>query len=155
MVGEPDWQQRYYETLLESEPTPSFIQDICREYCDGLHWTFKYYTEGCIAWTWAFDYPYPPLLAHLSEHVPYLGGIVASFNGAPLDPLVQLCFVLPPSSPSTYSLPPWPKKCTSWARTRCTGWCGHFCSYFWESHVVFAHSPLRQICALVDEHRKA
>ena len=154
MVGEPDWQRRYYEVLLESEPTTSFIQNICREYCDGLQWTFKYYTEGCIAWTWAFDYPYPPLLAHLSEHVPYLGYDTSFVDDPPLDPLVQLCFVLPPAS--QYLLPPsMAEEMQKLGTHKVHRVVWAFCSYFWESHVVFAHSPLGQIRALVDEHRKA
>ena len=154
LVGEAGWETRYYESLLGSTPTPSFLQDICSQYCDGLHWTFKYYTEGCIAWTWSFDYPYPPLLSDLREHVPYLKCDDTFTKGEPLDPLVQLCFVLPGDSqqllppsivPELQSLETLKVDRVLWA----------FCRYFWESHVLFVRSPIEDIRALVSEYRRA
>ena len=153
-VGEIDWEQRYYATLLGSDRTPDFIQDICTQYCDGLHWTFKYYTEGCISWDWAFSHSYPPLLVDLSEHVPYLKCYDSFVRTEPLDPLAQLCFVLPKES--QYLIPAAVTQEIQKQGVHAVDriiWA--YCSYFWESHVEFTHSPIEQIRAIVAEHRKA
>ena len=137
----------------EASARLDFIQGICTQYCDGLYWTFKYYTEGCIAWNWAFTYPYPPLLAHLCEYVPYLKCADSFVKSEPLDPLAQLCFVLPKES--QYLIPAAVAEEVQKHEVHTVHrivWA--FCSYFWESHVEFTHSPIKQICSIVAEYRK-
>jgi len=130
----PGWERRYYKSLLRgSNPT-----DVVKNYIEGLDWVFRYYTDDCPDWRWKYNYDYPPLLKDLSNYFSS-NKIVIYYNkiNTPVDPHVQLLYVLPRSA---HNILPEKlrkdievdKKCNDmkneykWA----------FCRYFWEAHVI-------------------
>ena len=142
-AGEPGWEDRYYKALLSSDPTPNFKNHLCLEYCRTLEWCFCYYTGRDIGWTHCFRFHYPPLLSDLRDFLsspPVFGQWTVK---ASVPPLVQLAFVLPPSSRMLL-----PKGLSdelagkSAVLTRMT-WA--YCRYFWESHFEFEGCCLRDV----------
>ena len=66
---------------------------------EGLEWVMKYYTEGCIDWSWHYKYPYPPLLKDLVKYVPkWSVEFIKENNNKPVSPYTQLAYVLPKDS---------------------------------------------------------
>jgi 5'-3' exonuclease len=134
------WERRYYSSLLGSGDDESRKAVICQNYIEGLEWTYKYYTTGCVDWDWHYQYNYPPLLSDLAKNTPYFDvDVMASTPAGPVDPRVQLAYVLPWRSlglmsnndvqklrrafPEYYT----PQHDFEWS----------FCRYFWEAHVLF------------------
>ena len=132
------WRDRYYNILFDIKIDDMRKKQIAINYLEGLEWTFKYYTIGCVDWRWTYKYDYPPLLDDLIRYIPYFDTtfIVKSNSGA-VSPYVQLSYVLP--ARSLYLLP---KNIHSYLIQNHRDWYGHdyefcwaFCKYFWESHV--------------------
>jgi len=133
------WEKRYYQVLFGIYPDKDRITQICRNYVEGLEWTFLYYTKGCIDWRWKYNYNYPPLLNDLVNHIPYFECELLNYcETKPLHPLAQLSYVLPHKSfnllpenirdllKSNYSELCTDKYDIKWA----------FCRYFWESKLA-------------------
>ena len=140
------WERRYYQTLFDFEITDQRRHTVCMNYLEGLEWTYKYYTSGCVDWRWTYRYDYPPLLADLARYVPalHVPVLVPGPNaGRAVDALVQLSYVLP--APSLTLLP---ERLHSLLLLRHGDWYEPagvfqwaFCKYFWEAHPVL--NPIR------------
>jgi 5'-3' exonuclease len=61
------WQERYYDMLFDIEIDDEWRKEISINYLEGLEWTYKYYTFGCVDWRWSYKYDYPPLLAGFNK----------------------------------------------------------------------------------------
>ena len=136
---EPGWDKRYYSQLFNIDIDEERRKDICLNYLEGLEWTMKYYTDGCIDWRWHYKYDYPPLLKDLINYVPYANE--EFLEKKPMDPVhkyVQLGYVLPYNSLSLLPYSIYKELMTKhpeFYKTNCEfRWA--FCKYFWESHVV-------------------
>jgi 5'-3' exonuclease len=145
---EQGWEARYYKTLLDVKINAIQRQKIAGNYLQGLEWTMKYYTTGCIDWRWKYNYSYPPLLTDLLPFVPYFDTcLLPPQTKNPVLSLVQLCYVLPERS--LHLLPPnlkgnLLKNHKAWYTTDCDlKW--SFCKYLWEAH---ASLPAIDISAL-------
>lgn len=135
---ESGWHERYYRSLFDIKINDARCKEICINYLEGLEWTMKYYTSGCVDWRWTYKYHYPPLLVDLIKYIPYFDTYLLNpKNKNPVLPIVQLCYVLPKSS--HYLLPQKinlliSKEHSDWYSTNCRfQWA--FCKYFWESHI--------------------
>lgn len=132
---EEGWRERYYSALFDIKINDKRCKEICINYLEGLEWTMKYYTSGCIDWRWTYKYHYPPLLSDLIKYIPYFDTTLVSVKVKnPVTPMVQLCYVLPKSS--HYLLPQKVHALIKpeWYSTNCRfQWA--FCKYFWESHM--------------------
>jgi 5'-3' exoribonuclease 2 len=142
------WRDRYYNILFDIKIDDMRKKQIAINYLEGLEWTFKYYTIGCVDWRWTYKYDYPPLLDDLIRYIPYFDTtfIVKSNSGA-VSPYVQLSYVLP--ARSLYLLP---KNIHSYLIQNHRDWYGHdyefcwaFCKYFWESHVKLPPIELEKL----------
>ena len=145
---ESGWETRYYKTLFEMKTSPAIKgkeEDqyesqrikISKNYLEGLEWTMKYYTSGCVDWRWHYKYHYPPLLVDLIKYMPYFETcLVKPQLKNPVLPLVQLCYVLPEKS--LFLLPSdlhrnLLKYHSMWYTKDCDlKW--SFCKYLWEAH---------------------
>jgi len=131
------WQHRYYERLFKMDITNDYKKKICTNYLEGLEWTMKYYTSGCINYRWLYKYHYPPLLNDLVRYIPEFDTEMIEKNMHPVSALTQLCYVLP--KPSLGLLP---KNIQNMLERKYGGqyktdylFIWSFCKYFWESHV--------------------
>jgi 5'-3' exonuclease len=130
-----DWKQRYYKTLFSTKD----ISTIVDNYLEGLFWNTKYYSIGCVDWTWKYNYHYPPLFCDLLKYGKQsVKKIQFNKNTRAVNELTQLCYVVPKAS--LHIIPNnikkqllmkynhlYPNDCVFlWA----------FCKYFWESHVL-------------------
>ena len=145
---EEGWRERYYSTLFDIKINDERCKEICINYLEGLEWTMKYYTSGCIDWRWSYKYHYAPLLSDLIKYIPYFDTLLLEPKMKnPVLPLVQLCYVLPKNS--LYLLPQKinvliSKSRPDWYSTNCKfHWA--FCKYFWESHMDMPHINISEM----------
>jgi 5'-3' exonuclease len=146
----PYWQQRYYRSLLgiRSDTTGQITKDVAVNYLQGLEWTMKYYTTGCVDWRWQYKYNYPPLLQDLIKHVPVFPTEfvpIKPFN--PVSEITQLCFVLPRQS--LHLLPGDLGKAlianfSDWYPNDCE-FVWAYCRYFWESHAIMKEIDIKEL----------
>jgi len=143
------WEARYYDMLHDIHyKDEEKMKKLCLNYVEGLEWTFKYYSTGCVDWRWSYNYHYPPLLKDLLKYIPYFDCHVLDIKEKnPVTELVQLSYVLPKNS--LYLLP---KKIEHTLLTEYINnyktdyefkWA--FCKYFWECHVDFPDISVEQI----------
>jgi 5'-3' exonuclease len=149
-INEDKWQHRYYKILFDIEIDNMRKQQISINYLEGLEWVYKYYTNGCCDWEWKYKYDYPPLLNDLIDYIPYFKeDLIEHKQTYPVDPIIQLIYVLP--SQSINLLPPkiihklnheWYtyEDKFKWA----------FCTYFWESHAILPEIDIDEVRSLLN-----
>ena len=162
-----NWEFRYYDALfgidIYSKERSSAcrglidrLQLICVNYIEGLEWTMKYYSTGCIDWRWTYKYPYAPLLVDLMRYMPRLDTVlfpgVSGVNGdsiekKPVRDLVQLCYVLPMASHGLLPHALADKLKRSYSHYYCDKldfkW--SYCKYFWEAHTELPHINISEL----------
>lgn len=151
-----DWEQRYYSTLFHVKITASVCKKICMNYLEGMEWTFKYYSSGCIDWRWSYKHHYPPLLKDLCQFIPDTPwhDFLQVMEPCPIRDVVQLCYVLP--KPSLQLLPQrvfekvskHPNFSSMYATNHHMNW--SFCKFFWECHTEMPQldiHDLEEICS--------
>jgi 5'-3' exonuclease len=146
-----DWEQRYYSTLFHVKITASVCKKICMNYLEGMEWTFKYYSSGCIDWRWSYKHHYPPLLKDLCQFIPDTPwhDFLQVMEPCPIRDVVQLCYVLP--KPSLQLLPQrvfekvskHPNFSSMYATNHHMNW--SFCKFFWECHTEMPHLNIREL----------
>jgi len=162
-----NWEFRYYDALFgidiyarerEGKPgkddksgTIDRLQMICVNYIEGLEWTMRYYSTGCVDWRWTYKYPYAPLLVDLMRYMPHLD--TALFPNAtpdvknPVRDLVQLCYVLPMASHSLLPAAVAEKLKRYYSHYYCDKldfkW--SYCKYFWEAHTELPHIRISEL----------
>lgn len=143
--SEPGWQERYYTRLFDVKVDDERRKEICLNYLEGLEWTLKYYTNGCVDWRWRYNYHYPPLFSDLVRYIPYFDTVLMPVSDArPVSSFVQLAYVLPgkhlgllPDKVRKRLLTEHPE----WYRDD-AGFEWAYCRYMWEAH---AHLPYKSI----------
>jgi 5'-3' exonuclease len=163
---EPGWERRYYAALCDIH-ADNAIASLCRNYLEGMEWTFRYYTTGCVDWKWTYANHYPPLLADLAKYMTGISGIPETQTNAfssfsfltvkpkePIRDVVQLCYVLPRASHAL--LPPAAERALmrSKLRSKYTDdgspnfkWA--YCKYFWECHTDLPELDLEELAQIV------
>ena len=162
-----NWEFRYYDALFGIDIYANErsgmrrgiidrLQLICVNYIEGLEWTMKYYSTGCIDWRWTYKYPYAPLLVDLLRYMPSLdtalfpgvSGVSGdSIEKKPVRDLVQLCYVLPMAS---HGLLP-PALADKLKRSYSHYYCDKldfkwsYCKYFWEAHTELPHIRISEL----------
>ena len=146
---ETGWETRYYHSLFDIYGEER-KKEICQNYLEGLEWTFKYYSTGCVDWHWTYKYHYPPLLADLIQYVPYYDTLLIPLENVAnkaVSPYVQLSYVLPKQN--LYLLPSEFKEKLllekpDWYVDKCDfQWA--FCKYFWEAHVKLPEIDIKEL----------
>jgi 5'-3' exonuclease len=161
-----NWEYRYYDALLDVDIYAKNrsgegrgvdrLQMICVNYIEGLEWTMRYYSTGCVDWRWTYKYSYAPLLVDLMRYIPHLDTALFP-EGTPVKnpvrDLVQLCYVLPMSGHGL--LPPLlaEKLKRSYSHYYCDKldfkW--SYCKYFWEAHTELPHIRISELERAVAE----
>lgn len=159
-----NWEFRYYDALFgidiyarerESDSgkrsgSIDRLQMICVNYIEGLEWTMRYYSTGCVDWRWTYKYPYAPLLVDLMRYMPHLD--TALFPNAtemknPVRDLVQLCYVLPMASHGLLPAAVAEKLKRYYSHYYCDKldfkW--SYCKYFWEAHTELPHIRISEL----------
>jgi 5'-3' exonuclease len=160
---QPGWENRYYAALCDIHDGGdggdggSAVAALCRNYLEGMEWTFRYYTRGCVDWKWTYANHYPPLLADLVQHIPDAPNAFSFLRIKPKEPIrdvVQLCYVLPRASHAL--LPPSVERALmrSSMKDRYTDNGSHnfkwaYCKYFWECHTDLPPLDLRELDQIV------
>ena len=129
------WESRYYSLLLNMDETWFFKNKLCLNFYKTLYWTFKYYTSGCIDWTWTYDYPYPPLLADLIKVKPVIDGFKQ--NTSAIKPNEQLKYVVPPDSINLLENSKDKAQKREEFKNMSVKYDWSFCRYIWEGHMTF------------------
>lgn len=155
-----NWEYRYYDALFGVDIYAKNrsgegrgvdrLQMICVNYIEGLEWTMRYYSTGCVDWRWTYKYPYAPLLVDLMRYIPHLDTALFP-EGTPVKnpvrDLVQLCYVLPMSG---HGLLP-PMLAEKLKRTYSHYYCDKldfkwsYCKYFWEAHTELPHIRISEL----------
>jgi len=152
-----NWEYRYYDALFDIDiyaksggnGTISRLQSICVNYIEGLEWTMRYYSTGCVDWRWTYKYPYAPLLVDLMRFMPHLDTTLFpnKVEKNPVRDLVQLCYVLPMAS---HGLLP-PAVAEKLKRSYSNYYCDKldfkwsYCKYFWEAHTELPHIRISEL----------
>lgn len=151
------WEQRYYYSLFNidkqfikridetnREQYNNIIKQICKNYLEGLEWCFEYYNFGCKNTKWTYEFAYPPLLSDLYKYTPIFETIFLEKENYHIDPLSQLCYVIPQSAFNLLT----PNISESLQRKYGYNYCSNhkfdwaYCKYFWECHVSFPYVNL-------------
>ena len=138
-IGDQGWEKRYYKELFGIEINEQRKKQICLNFLEGLEWNFKYYTKDCPNWKWKYNYKYPPLLQDLYKFIPVFDTqFINTIPKNPVEPLVQLSYVLPRNSLNLL-----PEKIYKELITHYPEWyrldydiLWTYCKYFWESHII-------------------
>jgi 5'-3' exonuclease len=150
-----NWEHRYYDVLFDidiyakSGGGIDWLQSICVNYIEGLEWTMRYYSTGCVDWRWTYKYPYAPLFVDLMRFMPHLDTALFPNTAEknPVRDIVQLCYVLPMASHGL--LPPAiaEKLRRSYSHYYCDKlkfkW--SYCKYFWEAHTELPHIRISEL----------
>jgi 5'-3' exonuclease len=158
---EPGWERRYYAALcdIHVDVDDKASASLCRNYLEGMEWTFRYYTTGCVDWKWTYANHYPPLLADLAKYMSdipetQMNAFLAVKPKEPIRDVVQLCYVLPRASHAL--LPPAAERALmrSNLRSKYTDdgspnfkWA--YCKYFWECHTDLPELDLEELAQIV------
>lgn len=158
-----NWEFRYYDALFGIDiyakdrsgghrgGSVDRLQMICVNYIEGLEWTMRYYSTGCVDWRWTYKYPYAPLLVDLMRYIPHLDTVLFPTGATPVKnpvrDLVQLCYVLPMAS---HNLLP-PAVAEKLKRYYSHYYCDKldfkwsYCKYFWEAHTELPHIRISEL----------
>ena len=161
-----NWEYRYYDALFEIDIYANDgrggnkgankssgidrVQSICVNYIEGLEWTMRYYSTGCVDWRWTYKFPYAPLLVDLMRFMPHLDTALfpnETVAKNPVRDLVQLCYVLPMAS---HGLLP-PAVAEKLKRSYSSYYCDKldfkwsYCKYFWEAHTELPHIRISEL----------
>ena len=156
------WERRYYATMCDIHAPGDQAKTalLCRNYLEGMEWTFRYYTRGCVDWKWSYANHYPPLLADLVQHIPETHDPTNAFSflsvkpKEPIRDVVQLCYVLPRASHALLPRAVQRALMRSKLASKYTDDGGHnfkwaYCKYFWECHTDLPALDLRELDAIV------
>lgn len=94
-----DWKKRYYLKAFNTYDEND-IDNICKNYVNGVLWTFKYYMAEIPSWHWKYNYNHAPLLSDISKYINNIENInkIKFAKSKPVTPIVQLLSILPPES---------------------------------------------------------
>jgi 5'-3' exoribonuclease 1 len=98
------WKRHYYKTFFDFDVNVpedgKCLQDICRNYFEGILFTTRYYFDGNVSWYWYNPYPVCPFASDLYEYMQTLADVNGQTlpDGEPFQPVEQLMMVLPKSS---------------------------------------------------------
>lgn len=100
----PGWKKKYYQLYfdfnIDDENNQVCLNNICKNYFEGIIFVARYYFDGDISWYWYNPYPVCPFASDLSNYFKSISDInsIKLEKGIPFTPMEQLMMVLPKSS---------------------------------------------------------
>jgi 5'-3' exonuclease len=128
------WEERYYEELFYIYTEKNKIKEICKNYLEGLEWTLKYYSKGCVNSVWKYDYHYPPLFSDLVKYMPIFNVELIEENNYKINSITQLCYVLPKTSLNLLPTKIKNYMLENYNYDNCE-LIHIYCKYLWEAHI--------------------
>jgi 5'-3' exonuclease len=89
----PDWQLVYRKVFLQEAD----VKDTVRVYYEGLRWIWDYYRGKEICYNWYYPWSLPPLWSEIANGTG-VNSVPVVVRGSDIQPVEQLCLVLPPAS---------------------------------------------------------
>lgn len=106
-IGDKQWRTTYYNEVLRMKRSVTNIEDICKNYLEGIAWVFDYYYTESHSWGWFYRYiaspPLRDLAQFLNKHYSEPESVYPiedkeTARMKPYQPFQQLMMVLPKSS---------------------------------------------------------
>lgn len=96
IVNEVEYKKDYNRTHFGDEIG---LRNVCKEYINGLWWTFEYYSKASPSWTWYYPHHYSPWIGDIANFIESEYFEIPKFElGSPVPEELQLLFILPPKS---------------------------------------------------------
>jgi len=98
------WKKKYYQLFFDfnndDENDRTCLNQICKNYFQGITFVARYYFDGDISWNWYNPYPVCPFSSDLCNYLKEITDInlIKLEKGTPFTPFEQLMMVLPKSS---------------------------------------------------------
>ena len=95
------WKRAYYDYFFGSRYD---IDEICYEYSRALLFNLRYYFADTIYWRYQYPYPVAPIPSDYAKYLALHSDVFdkITFNdGGPVNPFVQLAYILPIQLQST------------------------------------------------------
>jgi 5'-3' exonuclease len=88
------YKKRYYKHFFHNKK----INEICKEYLEGISWVKKYYFDDCPDWLWLYKEHQVPFVSDIYEYLKTntIKEIEIKNNKYQIKPLEQLIMVIPP-----------------------------------------------------------
>jgi len=97
-IGRKNWKYRFYNKAMNIYDDDD-IKMCCKNYIDGLKWTYDYYFKGCKSWKWKYNYRHAPSLRDILNTMDTYCISSIKFNETqPYSPIVQLLSIFPKTS---------------------------------------------------------
>ena len=88
-----DWRSMYRNVFLQEAD----INDTVRVYHEGLRWIWDYYRGKEVCYNWYYPWTVPPLWSEIAGSS-VVHSVPVIVRGSDIQPVEQLCLVLPPAS---------------------------------------------------------
>jgi 5'-3' exonuclease len=94
------WKSKYYTyyySVCSHYDRTNLVNQMCKNYIEGLHWITKYYFESCASNIWQYDYYHSPFASDIAAYLRLNKNIIIKFpKNITIYPIVQLLSVIPP-----------------------------------------------------------
>lgn len=92
-------EEEGYKSAYNKKHFSDNLDNACKEFVNGLWWTFEYYTHKSPSWTWYYPYHYSPWILDIASFIESPNFVIPSFElGEPVPEELQLLYILPPKS---------------------------------------------------------
>lgn len=101
------WKNSYYKHFMgvnnEEDPKEyaNMVRKVSIQYMEALMFCIKYYTEGCPAWRWYYQFRAAPFVSDIQRVLNQIKNANSYFKfdiGKPFTPLNQLMLIMPPQA---------------------------------------------------------
>ena len=103
------WKNKYYTyyySVCSQYDRTNLINQMCKNYIEGLHWITKYYFESCVSNVWQYNYYHSPFASDIWNYLKLNKNVNIKFkDNITIYPIVQLLAVIPPFYKSLLPVP--------------------------------------------------
>jgi 5'-3' exonuclease len=89
------WRYYYYKKLFDININLDSTSNACINYIKGIYWTYNYYKQFDLDYTWYYPYNYPPTVKDISNYLKVNKIESIKLSGTYLQPKIQLLLILP------------------------------------------------------------